>query len=228
LTDEQKLILEKLQYKENGLIPCIVQDYYTRQVLILAYMNEEALKMTLEGKHATFWSRSRQELWTKGETSGNFLTPVRMEYDCDEDALLLEVIPAGPACHTGNTSCFYRTLWSSPEHDTGNSEILRDIEETIHARIENPEEGSYTNYLLSEGTDKICKKVGEEATETVIAAKNEDPEEIASEASDLLYHLAVLLADAQIGYDQLYQVLTKRHGKKSEIKRLGKAKRGEI
>ena len=119
-------------------------------------------------------------------------------------------------------------VWSNPQLDLGNSSILCEIEQTIRERIENPEEGSYTNYLLSEGTDKICKKVGEEATETVIAAKNEDPDEIASEASDLLYHLAVLLADADIGYDDLYRTLTKRHGKKSEIKRLGKAKRGEI
>ena len=228
MTEEQKQLVEELKFDKNGLIPCIVQDYSTRQVLILAYMNKESLTMTLESGRVTFWSRSRSELWTKGETSGNFLTLVSLEYDCDEDTLLAEVIPAGPACHTGNTSCFYRTLWSNPQLDLGNSSILCEIEQTIRERIENPEEGSYTNYLLSEGTDKICKKVGEEATETVIAAKNEDPDEIASEASDLLYHLAVLLADADIGYDDLYRTLTKRHGKKSEIKRLGKAKRGVI
>lgn len=228
LSQEQLDTIDGLKFDEKGLIPCIVQDYQTRQVLILAYMNREAVELTMTTGKATFFSRSRQEMWVKGETSGNFLTPVRLYYDCDEDALLLDVIPAGPACHTGHTSCFYRMLWEEPEINTGNSEILTDIEKTVYDRKANPKEGSYTNYLLDQGIDKICKKVGEEATETVIAAKNGDPAEIAAEAGDLLYHLSVLLGCEEMNYADIYKVLQNRHGKKSEIKTLGKAKRGEI
>lgn len=228
ITKDQEAIIRSLQFKENGLIPVVVQDYATRQVLILAYMNRQAVEMTMTTEKATFFSRSRQEIWVKGETSGNFLTPVRMAYDCDEDALLLEVLPKGPACHTGHTSCFYRMLWEDKGLNRGNNEILHEIESTVKDRIEHPKEGSYTNYLLSEGVDKICKKVGEEATETVIAAKNHDPNEIAAEASDLLYHLAVLLVEEGMGFDDLYRVLQERHGKKSAIHTQDKSKRGEI
>lgn len=218
----------KLKFNKEGLIPAIVQDYYTREVLILAYMNEESLEKTLKSNLATFWSRSRNKLWTKGETSGNFLTVVTIKYDCDSDALLLEVIPKGPACHTGHISCFYRDLYVNENIEVGNVDILNEIAKTIDDRKANPSEESYTNYLLKEGIDKICKKVGEEATETVIAAKNNNKEEIAAEAGDLIYHLEVLLAKLDMNLNDVYKVLQKRHGKKSEIKRLGKAKRGEI
>lgn len=217
-----------ITYGPDGLVPAIVQDYHTRAVLMLAYMNRESLQKTLDTGLATFWSRSRKELWTKGETSGNLLHVAEIAYDCDADALLIQAIPDGPACHTGHTSCFYRTLYENPDLLTGNSDILTQIARTIRERQENPKPDSYTNYLLSEGIDKICKKVGEEATETVIAAKNANPGEIAAEAADLVYHLEVLLAERGMSLNDLYAVLQGRHGKKSEIKRLGKAKRGEI
>lgn len=228
MTNQELIDSINIKYDEKGLVPAIVQDYYTRQVLMLAYMNKESLLKTLETKKATFWSRSRQELWCKGETSGNFLNVVDIDYDCDQDALLVQAIPEGPACHTGNISCFYRTLYNNPEVISGNSDILKQIEQTIKERMKNPDEESYTNYLLSEGIDKICKKVGEEATETVIAAKNHNKEEIAAEAGDLIYHLEVLLAKEGMTLDDIYRTLQKRHGKKSEIKRQGKAKRGDI
>lgn len=217
-----------LVFDKNNLIPAIVQDYYTREVLILAYMNEESLKKTLSTNLATFWSRSRQELWTKGETSGNFLEVVKIDYDCDQDALLVEVIPKGPACHTGHTSCFYRTLYINNEIEPGNLTILKEIADTIKERKANPSKESYTNYLLREGIDKVCKKVGEEATETVIAAKNDNKKNLAEEAGDLIYHLEVLLAQKNMTLNDVYKVLQARHGKKSEIKDQGKAKRGEI
>lgn len=216
------------KFDEKGLIPAISQDYYTREVLMLAYMNKESLEKTIKTNLATFWSRSRQELWTKGETSGNYLEVVSIDYDCDKDALLLQVIPKGPACHTGNISCFYRQLYQNEQIKLGNSDILTEITNTIKDRQENPNAESYTNYLLSEGIDKICKKVGEEATETVIAAKNHNKEEIAAEAGDLIYHLEVLLAKEDMDLNDVYKVLQQRHGKKSEIKRLGKSKRGDI
>lgn len=218
----------ELKYDQNGLIPAVVQDYYTREVLILAYMNKESLEKTLKTNLATFWSRSRQELWTKGETSGNFLEVVKIKYDCDEDALLLEVIPKGPSCHTGHISCFYRDYYINDSLNKGNLTILKEIEDTIESRRNNPDKESYTNYLLKEGLDKICKKVGEEATETVIAAKNDNKKEIAAEAGDLIYHLEVLLAERGMTLKDVYEVLQSRHGKKSEIKTEGKAKRGDI
>lgn len=219
--------LASLRYGKDGLIPAVVQDANTEQVLILAYMNEESLKKTLDTGLACFWSRSRSELWTKGETSGNYLHVQCILYDCDDDALVVQVLPVGPACHTGETSCFYRTLASSEGAAKPTADVLSYIEQTVYARKENPKEGSYTNYLLDCGIDKICKKVGEEATETVIAAKNEDKNEIAAEAADLLYHLTVLLASENMHLNDVYAVLEARHGKVSEIKNQGKAKRGE-
>ncbi|WP_143024228.1 bifunctional phosphoribosyl-AMP cyclohydrolase/phosphoribosyl-ATP diphosphatase HisIE [Eubacterium barkeri] len=208
-----KLKLEdiELKYNDAGLIPAIVQDYRTREVLMMAWMNEDALKRTLATKKATFWSRSRGELWIKGETSGNIQQVVSIDYDCDGDTLLLQVLPAGPACHTGHTSCFYRNLMIDDAANKGNITILHDLAAQIKERRENPVEGSYTNYLFREGVDKICKKIGEESAETIIAAKNNDPEELRYEASDLLYHLAVLLNNQGVTYDELFEVLTKRH-----------------
>ena len=203
--------LSNIKYNEAGLVPAIVQDYATRQVLMMAWMNEEALKLTIETKKATFYSRSRQSLWIKGETSGNFQTVVTLDYDCDGDTLLVQVIPAGPACHTGNTSCFYRNLVRNENLDTGNMEILRNLQNLIADRKINPVEGSYTNYLFEKGVDKICKKIGEEAAETIIAAKNNDPQELVYESSDLIYHLLVLINNQNVDLDSIYKELTKRH-----------------
>ncbi|MEG0309492.1 MAG: bifunctional phosphoribosyl-AMP cyclohydrolase/phosphoribosyl-ATP diphosphatase HisIE, partial [Eubacterium sp.] len=177
----------KLKYNHHGLIPAVLQDYYTRQVLMVAYMNEESLAKTLETGNATFWSRSRKELWTKGETSGHFQEVVAIDYDCDADTLLIQVLPKGPACHTGNTSCFYRNLYTNTEKLTGNVDILHILANQVQDRKDNPVEGSYTNYLFDKGLDKILKKVGEECTEIVIAAKNKEKEEIKYEISDFLY-----------------------------------------
>lgn len=200
-----------LKYDEKGLIPAVVQDYHTRQVLMLGYMNEASLAKTQATGKATFFSRSRQELWTKGETSGHFLEVVSIDFDCDEDTLLLQAIPAGPTCHTGNTSCFYRNLYKNDLLYNGNITIMHELEKQVQHRRENPIEGSYTNYLLREGIDKICKKIGEESAETIIAAKNNDPNELIYESSDLLYHLTVLLNNQGVTYDQLFKELVHRH-----------------
>jgi phosphoribosyl-ATP pyrophosphohydrolase/phosphoribosyl-AMP cyclohydrolase len=203
--------LSTLKYNEAGLIPAIIQNYQTRQVLMMAWMNEESLKLSLETKKATFYSRSRQKLWVKGETSGNTQTIVSINYDCDEDTLLVEVIPAGPACHTGNTSCFYRSCMTNDSLDTGNITMLNQLYALISDRQANPIEGSYTNYLLREGVNKICKKVGEESAETIIAAKNNDPHELACESSDLIYHLLVLLNNQGVPLEDIFKELYKRH-----------------
>lgn len=200
-----------IKYNEAGLVPAIVQDYTTRQVLMMAWMNEEALKQSLDTKKATFYSRSRQQLWVKGETSGNTQTIVSIDYDCDGDTLLLEVIPAGPACHTGNTSCFYRNLMTDETRALGNIDILPKLFALIADRKSNPVEGSYTNYLFREGVDKIGKKIGEESAETIIAAKNNDPDELIYEASDLIYHLFVMLNNQGVELSAIFKELTKRH-----------------
>lgn len=201
----------ELKFDEQGLIPAILQDYHTRQILMLGYMNQEAVDRTLETGKATFYSRSRQKLWMKGETSGNYQHVVAIDYDCDADALLVQVIPDGPACHTGHTSCFYRNLMTDEGQADGNSDIIRALDAQIKNRRENPVEGSYTNYLFREGVDKICKKIGEESTETVIAAKNNSKEELIYEASDLIYHLTVLLNNQGVEWDDLFKELTRRH-----------------
>lgn len=203
--------ISNLKFNEAGLIPAIVQDYETRNVLMMAWMNEEALKLTLETKKATFYSRSRQSIWIKGETSGNTQSVVNVNYDCDGDTLLVQVIPAGPACHTGKTSCFYRNLVTNDALESGNMEILRNLYNLIADRKINPVEGSYTSYLFDKGVDKICKKIGEESAETIIAAKNDDPIELVYEASDLLYHLFVLLNNQNVDLEDVFKELTKRH-----------------
>lgn len=204
----------QIKYNDQGLVPAVLQDYHTRQVLMMAWMNAESIALTLETGKATFFSRSRQSLWTKGETSGHFQHVVTFFYDCDADTLLLEVIPDGPACHTGHTSCFYRELADNPDLTKGNSSILKTLNDQIEDRKAHPVEGSYTNYLFHEGLDKILKKVGEESTETVIAAKNSDPDELVSEASDLIYHLAVLLNYKGLSFDDVFEKLTERHSHK--------------
>ncbi|MGB9780169.1 MAG: bifunctional phosphoribosyl-AMP cyclohydrolase/phosphoribosyl-ATP diphosphatase HisIE [Caldanaerobacter sp.] len=202
--------IKDLKFDEKGLIPAIVQDYYTKQVLMLAYMNEESLKLTLEKGETYFFSRSRGKIWHKGETSGNTQRVKKIFYDCDEDALLIQVEAKGPACHTGNISCFYRSF---DEETEDGIEILNKLYERVKGRKINPVEGSYTNYLFEKGIDKILKKVGEEATEVVIASKNDSKDEIVYEVSDLMYHLMVLLVEKNIPLTEIYNELGKRYNK---------------
>ena len=206
--------ISEIQFNEQGLVPAVLQDYHTREVLMMAWMNEEALKLTLETKKATFYSRSRKQLWVKGETSRHYQHVVAMDYDCDGDTLLLQVIPDGPACHTGHTSCLYRNAWTDHETATGNSDILSELSAQIIDRKNHPVSGSYTNYLLNEGIDKVLKKVGEESAETIIAAKNSVNSELSGEVADLLYHLSVLLTMKDLSFDDVFAVLDARHHKK--------------
>ena len=206
--------LENIRFDGQGLVPAIAQDVRTGKVLVLAYMNEESLRATQQSGYATYWSRSRRELWRKGETSGHVQKVCSITYDCDGDALLLRVEQTGPACHTGEESCFHKSLLvceGQPDIGTGSdSRILEEVYAVIQERKANPKEGSYTNYLLAKGTEKICKKVGEEATETVIAAIKGDVGEICYEAADLCYHLLVLLAERDIPIQSLWAELESR------------------
>ncbi|MGN0183264.1 MAG: bifunctional phosphoribosyl-AMP cyclohydrolase/phosphoribosyl-ATP diphosphatase HisIE [Candidatus Ornithomonoglobus sp.] len=207
-------ILNELKFDEKGLIPAVVQDITTKEVLMVAYMNSETLKMTLDTGKATFWSRSRQEIWVKGETSGNIMHVEGIKVDCDGDCLVVFARPDGPACHTGNRSCFFRRIDGDKlTEDTtqgGTSNILMREFATILDRKNNPEDGSYTNYLFNKGEDKILKKVGEEAAEVVIAGKNRDKDEIKYETADLLYHLAVMLADNDMTWDDIFEEMESR------------------
>ena len=197
-----------LKYDDNGLIPAIIQDYQTKEVLMMAYMNKASLEKTIETKKTWFYSRSRQKLWNKGETSGHFQDVKRISYDCDEDTLLIEVIQTGSACHTGSKSCFYRNLLDADQ--VLNEAIVYEVANIIRERKENPKEGSYTNYLFEKGIDKILKKVGEEASEVIIAAKNPDKEELVYEISDMVYHVLVLMAEKGIEIEDIKTELTKR------------------
>lgn len=207
-------IINQLKFDEKGLIPAVIQNRVTKEILMMAYMNADTLKTTLETGRATFWSRSRQEVWVKGETSGNYMNVESVRADCDGDCLLVLVSPDGPACHTGNRSCFFRRIdGGSIVEDTspaGTSDILLREFETILDRKVNPEDGSYTNYLFGKGEDKILKKVGEEAAEVVIAGKNRDKDEIKYETADLLYHLAVMLADNDMTWDDIFEEMDSR------------------
>ena len=176
----------ELKFDEKGLIPAIVQDYYTKQVLTLAYMNEESLKITMEEGYTCFWSRSRQELWRKGETSGNRQKVVNIAADCDGDALVIEVKKDGPACHTGAESCFFNDIYMAEDETPFSVEALYEM---IKGRKTEPKEGSYTTYLFEKGMDKILKKVGEECTEVIIGAAKGDKEEATYEIADLAYHI---------------------------------------
>ena len=198
-----------LKWNEAGLIPAIAQDASTGEVLMLAWMNEESLRLTTESGFATYYSRSRQQLWRKGETSGHTQQVIRLNYDCDGDAILMQVEQIGPACHTGKMTCFHNPVVDGAMPATAG--ILSTIEATIADRAANPKPGSYTNYLLDKGAEKICKKVGEEATETVIAAMKNDADGLAGEAADLLYHLAVLLHSQGVAMQDVWEVLRKRH-----------------
>ena len=207
-------IINELKFDEKGLIPAVVQDVATKEVLMTAYMNADTLKQTLETKLATFWSRSRGEVWIKGATSGNYLHVVSVKADCDGDCLVVFARPDGPACHTGNRSCFYRRIEGDelvPDtKQAGTSDILMREQAVIIDRKANPEEGSYTNYLFNKGEDKILKKVGEEAAEVVIAGKNRDKDEIKYETADLLYHLSVMLVDNGMTWDDIFEEMERR------------------
>src|SRR5256885_7230869 len=195
-------ILENAKFGADGLIPAIVQDARTREVLTVAYMNKEALQLTLEQRETYFWSRSRQQLWHKGETSGNSQKVVKVSLDCDQDAVLVEVEPRGPACHTGAYSCF----GGEPEIEG----VLRELYRVIEQRKEQRPQGSYTTYLFNSGLDKILKKVGEESTETIVAAKNPETSRLVSETSDLIYHLLVLLVERGVDLDAIARELRER------------------
>lgn len=225
-----KVSLEDVKFDERGLVPAIVQDARTREVLTLAYMNAESLRRTLDEGETWFWSRSRSELWHKGATSGNTQRVVEVRLDCDSDALVALVAPRGPACHTGAPSCFFNQVAESSNENfdaTLNDEgagrsgegdatpvelgaLLAELYELIETRRRERPEGSYTSYLFNEGLDKILKKVGEESAETIIAAKNEDAGALTAEASDLVYHLLVLLVERGVSLDAVRDELARR------------------
>lgn len=194
----------------DGLLPVVVQDYVTGQVLMVAYMNEEAYLKTLQTGKMTYYSRSRKELWVKGLTSGHFQYVKGLSVDCDNDTLLAKVSQVGAACHTGNYSCFYRDLIPCEEEKENPLKVFEDVFNVIKDRKLHPKEGSYTNYLFDKGVDKILKKLGEEATEIVIAAKNPNPEEIKYEISDFLYHMMVLMAEKNVTWDEITHELANR------------------
>ncbi|WP_168118879.1 bifunctional phosphoribosyl-AMP cyclohydrolase/phosphoribosyl-ATP diphosphatase HisIE [Paenibacillus sp. HB172176] len=213
-----------LKWDANGLIPAVVQDAQSKEVLMLAYMNEESLKLSIESGSTWFWSRSRNELWNKGATSGHTQRIVSLSYDCDGDTLLVRVQQQGPACHTGSYSCFYNAIELEGDHKAGGAaeqhaaeadrfEILGRLETIIAQRDAERPEGTYTSYLFDKGVDKILKKVGEESAEVIIAAKNEDNDELRSEASDLVFHLMVLLRERGLPLDAVMTELAGRHGK---------------
>lgn len=200
----------KFKKNSDGLIPVIVQDYKTCEVLMLAYMNEESYNKTIETGRMTYYSRSRQELWVKGETSGHYQYVKALHLDCDNDTILAKVEQIGAACHTGSYSCFFQELVKKDYKDENPLMILKQDYEVIAERKRNPKEGSYTNYLFDKGIDKILKKVGEEATEMVIAAKNPDAEELKYEISDFLYHMMVLMVDQGLTWEDITRELVER------------------
>ncbi|MEC9485322.1 MAG: bifunctional phosphoribosyl-AMP cyclohydrolase/phosphoribosyl-ATP diphosphatase HisIE [Candidatus Izemoplasma sp.] len=195
-----------LQFNKDGLIPVIVQDVYTNEVLMLAYMNQEAYTKTIDTKEMVYYSRSRQTLWKKGETSGNIQRLTSLSYDCDEDTLLAKVEQVGAACHTGNKTCFYRDVYNN--NRVANDTILPILFNVIKQKQQNPD-GGYTNYLFEKGIDKILKKVGEEASEVIIASKNNNEETI-YEISDLFYHLLVLMVNNGIELSDIFKELSSR------------------
>ena len=194
----------------DGLIPVVVQEYKTNEVLMVAYMNEEAFRKTIETGRMTYFSRSRGALWTKGETSGHFQYVKALMLDCDKDTILAKVLQIGPACHTGNQSCFYTELVKKEYDDTNPLTVFNEVFGVIQDRKKNPKAGSYTNYLFDKGIDKILKKCGEEATEIIIAAKNPDSEELKYEISDFLYHMMVLMAECKVDWSDIVKELAHR------------------
>ncbi|MBP2001415.1 phosphoribosyl-ATP pyrophosphohydrolase/phosphoribosyl-AMP cyclohydrolase [Paenibacillus shirakamiensis] len=216
-------LIEQIKWSTDGLVTAVIQDNQSKDVLTVAYMNRESLEKTITSGETWLWSRSRQELWHKGATSGNTQTLTELRYDCDADALLVLVSPAGPACHTGAESCFYRAAATSQvpsmekvksEESSSSSDrfaVLGELEAIIRERHVTRPEGAYTTYLFEKGIDKILKKVGEETAESIIAAKNGDNDELRLEVSDLLYHLLVLLQERNLPLDDIMSELDRRH-----------------
>ena len=200
--------IKSLKFDKNGLIPAVVVDSITKKVLTVAYMNEESLKISIEKQLTCFYSRSRQELWLKGETSGNFQHIVSITADCDNDALVVVVEPDGPACHKGTFSCFHNPLFQSEDRHEFSLEGLMEL---IKGRKTDKKEGSYTTYLFEKGIDKILKKVGEENTEVIIAAKADDKKETVYEIADLAYHVMVLMVEMGISLEDIHKELASRH-----------------
>jgi phosphoribosyl-ATP pyrophosphohydrolase/phosphoribosyl-AMP cyclohydrolase len=231
-------MLEKIQFDDEGLVPAVVQDSATGEVLMLAHMNAESLARTLQTGETWFWSRSRQGLWHKGAVSGNRQRVVELRLDCDGDAIIVRVEPTGPACHTGEKSCFFQPLageapGASQRENRARPEpsvsvvgmdsmelgiLLNNLYMLIRVRQAERPEGSYTTYLFNSGLDKILKKLGEEAAETIIAAKNGSQKEMASEIADLLYHLLVLMVERGIGIKEIYRELSERLGRPADVK----------
>lgn len=208
---EANISWEEFKKNSDGMVPVIVQDYKTDAVLMLAYMNKEAYEKTLSTGKMTYWSRSRDELWVKGDTSGHYQYVKSLTADCDKDTILAKVSQIGAACHTGSYSCFFNSIMEKEDAKTSNPlKVFEDVFAVIQDRKVNPKEGSYTNYLFDKGIDKILKKLGEEATEIVIAAKNPNPNEIKYEISDFLYHMMVLMAEKGITWEEIIEDLAKR------------------
>lgn len=203
--------LDNLKFNHDGLIPVVTQNYYTGKVLMQAYANKEAIEETLKSGYATYFSRSRNALWKKGETSGNYQKIMDIKVDCDEDSIIYLVVEEGPACHTGEESCFYRNLNLEKDSKPVPFEILHKLYEKIQERKETMPEGSYVASLFKKGSDKIIQKVGEEAVETVIALKNKNKDEIVYETSDLLFHLLIALVDAGVKLSDIEEELLKRY-----------------
>lgn len=209
-TFESSIPWSEFKKNSDGMVPVIVQDYQTDEVLMLAYMNEEAYETTLKTGRMTYWSRSRNELWMKGLTSGHFQYVKSLTLDCDKDTILAKVSQVGAACHTGNRSCFFQELVKKEYEERNPLKVFQQVYDVICDRKVHPKEGSYTNYLFDKGIDKILKKVGEECTEIVIAAKNPDPEEIKYEISDFLYHVMVLMAEKGVTWEEITRELARR------------------
>lgn len=209
-TYESLLDFSDFKLNSDGMIPVVVQDYKTSEVLMVAYMNEEAYNQTVRTGRMTYWSRSRNELWCKGDTSGHYQFVKSLTIDCDNDTLLAKVHQVGAACHTGNRSCFFTTLMKRDYNNTNPLTVFDEVYDVIKDRKEHPKEGSYTNYLFDKGIDKILKKCGEEATEMVIAAKNPDAEELKYEISDFLYHMMVLMVQCGLDWDDVVKELANR------------------
>lgn len=215
-------LLSKIKWDSAGLVPAVVQDAQSKEVLMLAYMNKESLQLSIESGVTWYWSRSRNELWNKGATSGHTQRIVSLAYDCDGDTLLVKVVQKGPACHTGRYSCFFNSVEvkGSAEDTAEEAQASPDrfaplgqLEGIIAERYAERPEGSYTSYLFGKGVDKILKKIGEEASEVIIAAKNKDNDELRSEAGDLIFHLMVLLRERELPLDDVIREIDSRHGK---------------
>lgn len=200
--------IDQLKFDEKGLIPAVIVEAGTHRLLMVAYMNRESLKISMETGKTCFWSRSRQELWTKGETSGNYQHIVSITADCDLDTLKVVVEKDGPACHTGAETCFFNPVYQSEEKSDFTLDALMEL---IRGRKTNPQEGSYTTYLFQKGLDKILKKIGEESTEVIIAAKDNDPKETIYEISDLVYHVMVMMIQQGISLEDIRRELAFRH-----------------